>query len=223
MYKEFLSKALGFTKINSKMKKYILYLLLFIFCSCQSRGLLLNQKELDNITISNKIGKHVLLKDYISFLNNSDTIYFENIFFYEREKQTTYFLGNIMGGKTSLLVGINNKNKVKYIEESAVVDSAKVLDISKKVFLLVDRHYEDMCSKQCYFSIYSIKGSNISKIYDDYRYFLNYNIEEYCASTEMSFEQSFELDINNDSLFLNVHKIWEDGKDSYNKIYLSKL
>lgn len=198
------------------MKPFIVFIsvVLSLF-SCSAPRNLLEQREANEyISMKNSIRGVPILDDG----DNRDRIYFEDIKYKYENSRYLYVLGNIMGGKSSLLVAIQKKPlKLLYSEESAYCDSCNVQTLDEHNFLIVNRHYQDMCEDLCYYSVYRLEDG-IYNCFNDYSR-VHYNEGELCLPAE-SYEQTFRLCSKSDSIAIIVEKHTDEGRIASNIHFL---
>ena len=91
------------------------------------------------IVIPNRFGDKVLLPDFRDYKEESDSITIERDFLHRENKDSLFLIGNIVGGKSSLIVAIDKKKpEILFCTESARIDtviSSQVGQESRKVIL----------------------------------------------------------------------------------------
>lgn len=185
--------------------------------SCDTPSCLLKQRESNEyVSMTNDISGVPILDDG----ENRDRIYFEDIKYKYENNSYLYVLGNLMGGKSSLLIAIQKKPlKLLYSEESALCDSCNIQTLQGHKFLIVNSHYQDMCAEFYYYSIYRL-DKGIYNCFSDYSR-ARYNEGELCLPAE-SYEQTFRLCTKSDSIAIFAEKVTDDGRSESNTYFLHK-
>lgn len=162
--------------------------------------------ELNDIIISNRIGSDSILS------TDEDSIYFDNVFYYNKNDTSLCVLGNLLGGKSSLFVELNERRQsIVMSEQSAKIDSIQYLSLDGHKFILVYREYADMCAEQISLSIYYINGSGLEKCFDDIKKQVYIGADYYCSDALVSFDKSYNIEYYKGKMTININKENEDG------------
>lgn len=191
------------------MKLYIIFLFLVMsLSSCRGAlGILRQQTVNEYASIPNRIGD-TLIRDENA---ENDSIYFEEIKYHLEDHNYFIVLGNIMGGKSSLLLAIQKKPlKILYKNECAYCDSCIIKKIKGFNFLIVNRHYRDMCSEENSYSVYMIKNG-LYECFDDFSR-VRYYEGEPCLPIFDSYDQTFRLSIKDGDIVLFADKTEGNGR-----------
>lgn len=200
------------------MKQHIVLIILTLsILSCNGHLELISQKgENEYMSLKNKIGKSLILDDK----EEEHTIYFEDIKYQQDNQNFLFVMGNLMGSRSSLFVAIQKKPlKMLYKEECGYCDSCKVQKLNGYEFLIVNRHYRDMCSEVCSYSVY-VLDEGIYKCFEGLSRVRNIGDEDICQSVSESYEQTFNLGVKDDNIVIFANKTEENGR---NKSYIYKL
>ena len=190
------------------MKPCVLFVFaLLSFSSCSAPlGLLRQRAANEYASIPNKIGDDLVLKEK----GLDEFIYFEEIKYNFEDRNHWIVLGNLMGGKSSLLLAINKKSRIiSYKNLCAYCDSCRTETIKGDCFLIVNRHYRDMCAEQNTYSVYMIK-EGVLECFDDFSRVCYFEGEP-CSTESESYEQTFRLGTVDDCIAIFACKTEKNG------------
>ena len=177
-------------------------------------------------TIPNRFGDKVLLSDFRDYKDESDSITIEKVFFYSESNDSLFLVGNIAGGKSSLIVAIDKKKpEILFCEESAKIDTVKFSQFGNRHFLCVERSYSDMCTKDVCYSIYVIENGTFYQCFSDVKEVECLAAESYCSNECISYKKKYSFDVKDDTLILTIQLQIDGGHitDSQKIINLKEL
>lgn len=196
-------------------KYFLLFLTALIFYSCKSSSNLLKQREANEyVSLPNKIGDVSITEDN----GENDLLYFEDIKYKYEDHNHLFVLGNLMGGRTSLLVALQKHPlQLLYTEESAYCDSIRIKELKGNKFIIANSHYTDMCTEECYFSVYLIRDG-IYKCFEDLSKEKFRDGGDFCLPKGNSYEQFFKMGIKDNKVVIFANKV-EDNKNNQSFVY----
>ncbi|WP_031534584.1 MULTISPECIES: hypothetical protein [unclassified Bacteroides] len=192
------------------MRNLFIILFLCISCSVANTHDVSTASEYTHVVLPNKIGNDYIISDSV---NNEDSIFFEDVFYFKETDDTLCVLGNLLGSKSSLFVILNkNNNTIIYRKQSAKIDSATHVSCGGRELITVNKSYQDMCTREIFYSIYMLTKDSLKECFDDYKKNEYIGAEDYCSEKFVSYNQFFSFDVIRDSLIVNITKIDENEK-----------
>ncbi len=187
--------------IEKNMKsKIILFLLLLLAVVARAND------GSEYIVIPNRFGDKVLLPDFRDYKEESDSITFERVFLHRENEESFLLIGNITGGKSSLIVAIDKKNpEALFCSESARIDTVISTQMGNRQFYCVEQSYSDMCTKNVCFSIYVIEKGAFFRCFYDVKEIECIAAESYCSSECTSYNKIYNFEVKGDALLLTIH------------------
>lgn len=181
-----------------------------------------------SLTIPNWYGDKALLPDFRDYKDESDSITIEKVFFRMENNDSLFLIGNIAGGKSSLVVALDKKkSEILYCAESARIDTVKSSQLGNRQFLCVEQSYSDMCTKDVWYSIYVIEKGTFFRCFSDVKEVECLSSESYCSSECTSYNKEYyDFEVKGDALLLTIRLEMDDGGstvDSQKIINLKEL
>jgi hypothetical protein len=137
----------------------------------------------------------------------------KDVFYFKETDDSLCVLGNLLGSKSSLFVILNkNNNTIIYRKQSAKIDSATHVSCGGRELITVNKSYQDMCTREIFYSIYMLTKDSLKECFDDYKKNEYIGAEDYCSEKFVSYNQFFSFDVIRDSLIVNITKIDENEK-----------
>ena len=102
------------------------------------------------LTIPNRFGDKVLLPDFRDYKNESDSIAIEKVFFRRESNDSLFLIGNIAGGKSSLIVAIDKKKpEILFCAESAKIDTVTFRRLRIASFFVLSSRIRICAPRRC--------------------------------------------------------------------------
>ncbi len=165
-----------------------------------------------SLTIPNWYGDKALLPDFRDYKDESDSITIEKVFFRMENNNSLFLIGNIAGGKSSLVVALDKKkSEILYCAESARIDTVKSSQLGNRQFLCVEQSYSDMCTKDVWYSIYVIEKGTFFRCFSDVKEVECLSSESYCSNECTSYNKNFDFEVKDDVLIITIQQQIEGG------------
>ncbi len=165
-----------------------------------------------SLTIPNWYGDKALLPDFRDCKDESDSITIEKVFFHKESKDLFFLMGNIAGGKSSLIFALDKKkSEILYCAESARIDTVKSSQLGNRQFLCVEQSYSDMCTKDVWYSIYVIEKGTFFRCFSDVKEVECLSSESYCSNECTSYNKNFDFEVKDDVLIITIQQQIEGG------------
>ena len=159
----------------------------------------------DYLIIPNMFGDKVLLPDFRDYKDESDSITIEKVFFHRESNDSLFLIGNIVGGKSSLVVAIDKKkSEILFCEESSKIDTVKSSQFGNRQFLCVEQSYSDMCTKEVCYSIYVMEKGAFYRCFSDVKEVECFAAESYCSNECTSYKKNYGFEVKDDALILTM-------------------
>ena len=157
------------------------------------------------LTIPKRFGDKVLLPDFRDYKDGSDSITIEKVFFHRDSNDSLFLIGNIAGGKSSLIVAIDKKKpEILFRAESAKIDTVTFSQIENLQFLCVKQSYSDMCTKEVCYSIYVMEKGAFYRCFSDVKEVECLAAESYCSNECTSYNKNYDFEVKGDVLILTI-------------------
>lgn len=164
------------------------------------------------LTIPNWYGDKALLPDFRDCKDESDSITIEKVFFHKESKDLFFLMGNIAGGKSSLIFALDKKkSEILYCAESAKIDTVSSSQLGNRQFLCVEQSYSDMCTRDVWYSIYVIEKGAFFRCFSDVKEMECLSAESYCSNECTSYNKNFDFEVKDDALILTIQQQIEGG------------
>ena len=212
-------RIMTLTKRNMKSRIILFFLLLLAIGVKADDGS-------EYLVIPNRFGDKVLLPDFRDYKEESDSMTFERVFLHRENEESFLLIGNIAGGKSSLIVAIDKKNPEDlFCSESARIDTVISTQMGNRQFYCVEQSYSDMCTKNVYYSIYVIENGAFYRCFYDVKEIECITAESYCSSECTSYNKTYDFEVKGDALLLTIHLQIDGGNiiDSQKIINLKEL
>ena len=165
------------------------------------------------LTIPNRFGDKVLLPDFRDYKDGSDSITIEKVFFHRDSNDSLFLIGNIAGGKSSLIVAIDKKKpEILFRAESAKIDTVTFSQIENRQFLCVKQSYSDMCTKEVCYSIYVMEKGAFYRCFSDVKEVECLAAESYCSNECTSYNKNYDFEVKGDVLILTIRLQTDGGR-----------
>lgn len=207
--------------IDKKIMKSRIILFLLLLFAVVARA----NDGSEYIVIPNRFGDKVLLPDFRDYKEKSDSITIERVFLHRENEDSLFLIGNIVGGKSSLIVAIDKKKpEILFCTESARIDTVLFSQMGDRQFYGVEQSYSDMCTKNVYFSIYVIEKGAFFRCFYDVKEIECIAAESYCSNECTSYNKIYYFEVKGDALLLTIHLQIDGGViDSQKIINLKEL
>ena len=210
--------------IDKKIMKSRIILFLLLLFAVAARA----NDGSEYIVIPNRFGDKVLLPDFRDYKEESDSITIERVFLHRENKDSLFLIGNIVGGKSSLIVAIDKKKpEILFCTESARIDTVISSQVGNRQFFCVEQSYSDMCTKNVCFSIYVIEKGAFFRCFYDVKEIECIAAESYCSNECTSYNKEYyDFEVKGDALLLTIRLEMDDGGstvDSQKIINLKEL
>lgn len=157
------------------------------------------------LTIPNRFGDKALLSDFRDYKDESDSITIEKVFFHCDSNDSLFLIGNIAGGKSSLIVVIDKKKpEILFCEESAKIDTVKSSQFGNRHFLCVEQSYSDVCTKEVCYSIYVVEKGTFYRCFSYVKEVECLTAESYCSNECTSYNKNYDFEVKDNALTIRL-------------------
>ncbi|MDJ1505181.1 cell wall hydrolase [Xanthocytophaga agilis] len=162
--------------------------------------------------ISNTISHKKILENHAS----KDILVMEDVVYISGSKSNYVLFANLMGGKSSIAIYVNNGNLV-YSEELAAISDLQVKEFGNEKIISSTHKYSDICSDDTWITVFAYTKNGFTKAFHS-QLMLDFHgdTETFCKPTT-SFKREVSIEVQNKAIQLLLQE--EYPKKKYKKTY----